>query len=150
MSDCTDDRFVNSCNPAFIQINGKLDQLLKTVCIGNGTPPLTTRVAVLEERVRTVNPAAADDGTSDRVSAKSVAFGPVKINGYAASDAGKIILAAGVVFMMYLNYRGLRERDDLADQAKTMAAVMERDRSELKHKVAELSQIITERGVARP
>jgi hypothetical protein len=110
--DCNEDRFQNSCNPAFIQINGKLDQLLKTVCIGNGTPSLLSRVSVLETRAE-----LSTDGKKDSkrraCGGKTVRLfgGAVELDGYNLSDVMKAGLAVGMIYVLMQMHFGKTETD---------------------------------------
>ncbi len=140
MSDTHDELFNRVCSPWMAEQSQKMDALLKAVVLGNGVPPLMTRVAVLEERAKTTD--KQDEPSACRNAGKSISFGPLKIDGYAASDVGKIALGVGVAVLLYMNWHGLQDRRDLADRAETLVYKTERDRTELNQKIAELAKMV--------
>ena len=143
MRDCND-IFETSCNPAFIAINQKLDRLMTDVCLGNGKPSLKERVSVLEATAHPPRPDHQQDQGDEQdtrrcVAPKRIAFGPLKIDGYNASDAGKIALGLAFGVMMWLHWQGLQERSRLAQEA-------EHDRKTLTVRVSELTQLVAGRA----
>jgi hypothetical protein len=148
-TDCNE-IFKNSCNPAFISINSKLqsqgevlteankklDKLMTVVCLGNGKPALTERIAVLETIAHAPRQQAQSSGGA---SGKRIAFGPLKIDGYNARDAATIALGLAFAVMMWMHWQGVQERSRLAQEA-------ENDRKTLTVRVAELTQLVTGRA----
>ena len=148
MDDCNE-IFKNSCNPAFIAINSKLqtqgdvlaeanrklDKLMTVVCLGNGKPALTERIAVIEAVAHAPRQQIQSGGGA---SGKRIAFGPLKIDGYNARDAATIALGLAFAAMMWLHWHGTQERSRMAREAES-------DRKTLAVRVAELTQLVTGR-----
>jgi len=162
-TDCNE-IFKNSCNPAFISINSKLqsqgevlteankklDKLMTVVCLGNGKPALTERIAVLETVAHAPKVQQAEhehDSSARRApAAKSVKFGPkwcpIEVNGYNASDAAKIVLGIGMAVLMYTYWQGLKDRRQLAETAAVLVTQTQKDQAGLKKEVTALADYV--------
>ena len=159
--------FNEVCNPAFVEnanaiarltekidrVEKNTDTLVKDVSTGNGKPAIKERMAVAEVKIdELMQHPKLSEGADTRgdVRSKGVKLGPLEINGYTASDVGKIGLGIGVAFMIWMNYHGLRTRNELADKAETIAAKVVQDQSALTRRIDELAAIIGAKVAKRP
>ena len=107
MSVDENERWTMVCEPTLKRIESAVDKLTVAVVIGNGKPSLLARVDGLE---KTAAEAVVNTGTRSR----SLELGPLKINGYMASDLVKIVLVIMFGVSLWFMFTDRAERKELA------------------------------------